>query len=172
MTIMMTSNRTRTKSLIGEKEKLLDKLLLEKSAEYLKSFTYPLDFDKLAGMLKEIGDINLGLYNIKEKCEVSFDESKLFGKSGSVDGLHISFNKSRLKALFDLLIDDDGDGHIKRLNSFYRNYPRQKKHNQSEEMLFDFMTKYKQMDAEWAFAQMGSYKKVKFELLDTIFHET
>lgn len=54
MTIMMTSNRTRTKSLIGEKEKLLDKLLLEKSAEYLKSFTYPLDFDKLAGMLKEM----------------------------------------------------------------------------------------------------------------------
>lgn len=144
--------------------------LFSKVKAFLENFS--LDFDKLQNDLEEILQLNFLLHNCNEKMENSFDESKLFFKSGSVSSDTISFNKSRIQALVDLKIDDLDKDHVKNINKFYNEYDKSQVHTNSQEIVYDSMKKYKEAGAERYFSQMGSYKTIKYDLLDTIFHES
>lgn len=95
----------------------------------------------------------------------------LLGKSGSVSKTNISFNKTRLKTLINLKIDCNNKNHIKKIYKFYNSYDEKITHNKYEICLYEFMKKYIAGGYEHYFTQMGSYKTIPYELLDTIFHE-
>ena len=137
--------------------------------EFLENFT--LDFALLKEMLEKILQTNFVLHNCKRKVSISFDESKLFGKSGSVSQEIISFNKTRIEMLQELKIDDTDPEHLKKVLSFFNEYNENEKHTSFQENLYEFMKKYTQINAQWAFSQMGSYKTIKYEILATILHE-
>lgn len=142
-------------------------LLLAK--DFLDNFS--LDFVFLKAKLEEIAKAFLTNGGYKSDVNITFDESELFGKSGSVFGSNISFNKTRLEILAKLKIDDLNSNHLKRLEEFYSEYLSKLRHTKFEDILFTFIKRYKEMDAEYLFSKVGSYKTIKFELLDTVFHE-
>lgn len=142
-------------------------LLLAK--DFLDNFS--LDFVFLKSKLEKIAKAFLIGRGYKSDVNITFDESELFGKSGSVFGSNISFNKTRLEILAKLKIDDLNSNHLKRLEEFYSEYLSKLRHTKFEDILFTFIKRYKEMDAEYLFSKVGSYKTIKFELLDTVFHE-
>lgn len=145
-------------------------ILYLKSKEFLESFT--LDFDVLKEKLQEIMEIIFSMHKIKQEMIVSFDESKLFGKSGSVSVANISFNKTRIEMLSNLKIDDLDENHLAKMELFYKNYPIKSIHTEYEDILYDFIKKYKEeAGAERYFNMVGSYKTIKYEILETIYHE-
>lgn len=138
--------------------------------EFLTDFS--LDFEALAKKLEKVMKCYFALHGIQKSMTISFDESRLFGKSGSVSQTNISFNKTRIEMLVALHLDDGDPQHLKRLEEFYSGYGKKEEHSDFEQILFEFVQKYKDMGAEWAFEKMGSYKTIKFEMLDTILHES
>ena len=148
------------------------KELFVKSKEFLENFT--LDFDELATKLHEIVKIIFSINKIDQDINITFDESKLFGKSGSVSDTNISFNKTRIQILETLKIDDLSKNHLKNLEIFYKNYTSKKLTESTyyEDILYDFIKKYKEIGAEQYFDMIGSYKTIKYEILDTIYHES
>lgn len=148
------------------------KELFVKSKDFLENFT--LDFDELATKLHEIVKIIFSINKIDQDINITFDESKLFGKSGSVSDTNISFNKTRIQILETLKTDDLSKNHLKNLEIFYRNYTSKKltEHTEYEDILYDFIKKYKEIGAEQYFDMIGSYKTIKYEILDTIYHES
>lgn len=144
-------------------------VLYLKSKEFLESFT--LDFDVLKEKLQEIMEIIFSMHEINKKMTVSFDKSKLFGKSGSISDTNISFNKTRIEMLLKLKIDDLDENHLVKMELFYKNHPIKSVHTEYEDILYDFIKKYKEADAERYFNMVGSYKTIKYELLETIYHE-
>lgn len=149
-------------------ENFMDSFYL-KSKEFLENFT--LDFDVLKEKLQEIMEIIFSMHNIKKEMTVSFDESRLFGKSSSVSKINISFNKTRIKMLSNLKIDDLDENHLVKMELFYKNYPTKSVHTEFEEILYDFIKKYKEAGAQRYFDMVGSYKTIKYEILETIYHE-
>ncbi len=148
------------------------KELFVKSKDFLENFT--LDFDELATKLHEIVKIIFSINKIDQDINITFDESKLFGKSGSVSDTNISFNKTRIQILETLKIDDLSKNHLKNLEIFYKNYTSKKLTESTyyEDILYDFIKKYKEIGAEQYFDMIGSYKTIKYEILDTIYHES
>ena len=144
-------------------------VLYLKSKEFLESFT--LDFDVLKEKLQEIMEIIFSMHEINKKMTVSFDKSKLFGKSGSISDTNISFNKTRIEMLLKLKIDDLDENHLVKMKLFYKTHPIKSVHTEYEDILYDFIKKYKEADAERYFNMVGSYKTIKYELLETIYHE-
>ena len=140
-----------------------------RSKEFLENFT--LDFDVLKEKLQEIMKIIFSMHNIKKEMTVSFDESKLFGKSGSVSKTNISFNKTRIEMLSNLKIDDLDENHLVKMELFYKNYTIKSVHTEYEDILYDFIKKYKEAGAQRYFNMVGSYKTIKYEILETIYHE-
>ncbi len=136
---------------------------------FLENFS--LDYDWLTKELEKIMKRDFSLLGINKKMTISFDENKLFGRGGSVSKTNISFNKTRIETLLALKIDDTDAEHLKKIESFYSNYNEKTKHSIFEENLYNFIKKYKELGAEWAFEHMGSYKTIKYEMLDTILHE-
>ena len=118
--------------------------------------------------LKTITLINYQLNDCFEDINISFDESMLFGKSGSVSKTNISFNKTRLETLINLKIDCNDANHIKKIYEFYNSYDEKLSHNKYEIYLYEFMKKYIAGGYEYYFTQMGSNKTIPYELLDTI----
>ncbi len=146
------------------------KTLFIAAKDFLENFS--LDYDSLTKQLEEIMKSDFSRLGIEKSMSISFDESKLFGKSGSVSKTNISFNKTRIEMLLNLKIDDTSKEHLKNVENFYNHYDEKKSHSDFEEILYEFIKKYKEIGAEWAFAHMGSYKTIKYEVLDTILHET
>ena len=144
-------------------------ILYLKSKEFLENFT--LDFDVLKEKLQEIMKIIFSKHKINKVMTVSFDESKLFGKSGSVSEKNISFNKTRIEMLSKLKIDDLDENHLVKMELFYKNYPIKTFHSEYEDILYDFIKKYKEAGAQRYFNMVGSYKTIKYEILETIYHE-
>ena len=140
-----------------------------KSKEFLKNFT--LDFDGLKEKLQEIVKVIFSVHRINKDMTVSFDKSKLFGKSGSVSKTNISFNKTRIEMLSNLKIDDLDENHLVKMELFYNNYPTKSIHTEFEDILYDFIKKYKEAGAQRFFNMVGSYKTIKYEILETIYHE-
>ncbi len=138
--------------------------------KFLENFS--LDFVKIKNELENIMKNDFSLLGINKNMSISFDESKLFGKSGSVSKTNISFNKTRIEMIMTLKIDDTDKNHIKKIENFYSNYDEKSQHSVFEENLYNFIKKYKEIGAEWAFECMGSYKRLKYEMLDVILHET
>ena len=143
--------------------------LLLKAKEFLDDFV--LDFGVLREKLTEIGKLYLKLNNCDLQLEVSFDKSMLFGKSGSVFENYISFNKTRIETLFEMKIDCNDDCHLHNIYEFYNMYNKKEEHSICEQCLYEFMQKYISLGCERYFDKMGSYKMIKYELLDTILHE-
>lgn len=137
--------------------------------DFLDNFS--LDFVFLKSKLEKIAKAFLTNRGYKSDVNITFDESELFGKSGSVFGSNISFNKTRLEILAKLKIDDLNSNHLKRLEEFYSEYLSKLRHTKFEDILFTFIKRYKEMNAEYLFSKVGSYKTIRFELLDTVFHE-
>lgn len=140
-----------------------------KSKEFLENFT--LDFDVLKEKLQEIMKVIFSVHNINKEMAISFDESRLFGKSGSVSKTNISVNKTRIEMLSKLKIDDLDENHLVKMELFYKNYPIKSVHTEYEDILYDFIKKYKEAGAQRYFDMVGSYKTIKYELLETIYHE-
>ena len=74
---------------------MLEDSLYTEAKRFLDSYSFPLDFDFMISQLKKITLINYQLNDCFEDINISFDESMLFGKSGSVSKTNISFNKTR-----------------------------------------------------------------------------
>ena len=144
-------------------------ILYLKSKEFLDNFT--LDFDILKEKLQEIMKIIFSKHKINKVMTVSFDESKLFGKSGSISEKNISFNKTRIEMLSKLKIDDLDENHLVKMELFYKNYPIKTVYTEYEDILYDFIKKYKEAGAQRYFNMVGSYKTIKYEILETIYHE-
>jgi len=142
----------------------------KKSKEFLENFITPIKYNEVASQLIEISKQNLKHYNCFCDVKITFDESCLFGKSASIKNNHISFNKTRLEILNNMKIDCYDDNHLTKIYKFYNSY-EEKNHTEQEKCLYDFMKKYIDNGFERYFSQMGSYKTIKYELLDTIFHE-
>lgn len=140
-----------------------------KSKEFLENFT--LNFDVLKEKLQEIMKIIFSMHKINKEMTVSFDESRLFGKSGSVSDTNISFNKTRIEMLSTMKIDDLDEKHLTKMEDFYKNYPAKSIHTEYENILYNFIKKYKEAGAERYFNMVGSYKTIKYEILETICHE-
>ena len=143
--------------------------LYQQAKNFLDDFT--LDFDKLKIDLEELMRVNFSLHNCNKKMNIIFEESKLFGKSGGVSKREISFNKTRIEMLQELKIDDTAVNHLQQVEQFYNSYNENAKHSIYQQNLYEFIKKYKEIGAEWAFSHMGSYKTIKYEILGTIFHE-
>lgn len=150
---------------------MLEDSLYTEAKRFLDSYSFPLDFDLMISQLKKITLINYELNDCFEDINISFDESMLFGKSGSVSKTNISFNKTRLETLINLKIDCNDANHIKKIYEFYNSYDEKLSHNKYEICLYEFMKKYIAGGYEHYFTRMGSYKTIPYELLDTIFHE-
>lgn len=150
---------------------MLEDNLYSEAKNFIDSYSNPLNFDLMIDQLKKITLINYQLNDCLEDVNISFDESMLFGKSGSVSKTNISFNKTRLETLINLKIDCNDKNHIKKIYEFYNNYDEKLSHNKYEICLYEFMKKYIAGGYEHHFAQMGSYKAIPYELLDTVFHE-
>ncbi len=146
-----------------------EKALYQKSKEFLDNFV--LDFDILKAKLQEIMNIIFSMHKITRKISISFDDSKLFGKSASVSETNISFNKTRIEMLLALKIDDLDENHLVKMEVFYKNYPVKQIRTEYEDVLYDFIKKYKEAGAERYFNMVGSYKTIKYEILETIYHE-
>lgn len=140
-----------------------------KSKEFLENFT--LDFDVLKEKLHKIMKIIFSMHKINKEMTISFDESRLFGKSGSVSDTNISFNKTRIEMLSNLKIDDLDENHLVKIELFYKNYPFKSTRTEFEDILYDFIKKYKEAGAGRYFNMVGSYKTTKYEILETIYHE-
>ncbi len=143
--------------------------LLSISSKFLDD--YKLDFELLKKQLTNIMTNYLNTKNCKRKITIDFEDCNLFGKSGSVSSNKISFNKTRLQTLVNLQIDDTSPDIIQSLELFYNSYITQSPHSIYEENLYEFIKKYKAIGAERFFSQVGSYKTIKYELLETIYHE-
>ena len=146
-------------------------MLYKKAKEFLQEFKLPLNFDRMIKQLTEISLLNFNEHNCKKDLKITFDESMLFGKSASISETSISFNKTRLETLVALKIDDLDSNHLKNIYAFYNDYGESLNHTKFEICLYEFMKKYIEGGFERYFAQMGNYKTIKYELLDTIFHE-
>ena len=146
-------------------------MLYEKSKEFIDNFKFPLDYNELSGKLTEISLLNYKIHNCNKDIKISFDESRLFGKSASVSGTSISFNKTKIEILFAFKIDDSNSEHLKNVYDFYNDYNTTENHSEYEICLYEFMKKYIEGGYERYFSQMGSYKTIKYELLDAVFHE-
>ncbi len=146
-----------------------EKALYQKSEEFLDNFL--LDFDILKTKLQGIMENIFSMHNIKRKMSISFDNSKLFGKSASVSETNISFNKTRIEMLLALKIDDLDENHLVKMEMFYKNYPISPIRTEYEDILYDFIKKYKEAGAERYFNMVGSYKTIKYEILEAIYHE-
>jgi len=146
-------------------------MLYRKSKEFLDQFCIPINFDNVKKYLIDISKLNFKLHDCNTKFDVSFNESKLFGKFASVKNNHISFNKTRLEILCKLKIDCNNKKHLERIYKFHESYTNNNTNSIHEEVLYEFMEKYIAGGYERYFSQMGSYKHIKFELLDTLFHE-
>ncbi len=105
--------------------------------DFLDNFS--LDFASLKARLEEIAKAFLTNGGYKSDVNITFDESELFGKSGSVFGSNISFNKTRLEMLAKLKIDDLNSNHLKRLEEFYSEYLSKLRHTKFEDILFTFL---------------------------------
>ncbi len=146
-------------------------MLYFKAKEFIENFKLPLDYEDLSKQLTEISLLNYKLHNCDKDIKITFDESILFGKSASVSGTSISFNKTRLETLLALKIDDSNPNHISKVYSFYNTYKTEENHSKYEICLYEFMKKYIEGGYERYFSQMGNYKTIKYELLDAVFHE-
>ena len=146
-------------------------MLYKKAKEFIENFKLPFDYEKLSNELTEISLLNYKLHSCDKDIKISFDESMLFGKSASVLGTSISFNKTRIETLFAFQIDDSNPEHIKKIYDFYNNYNTKENHSNYEVCLYEFIKKYIEGGYERYFSQMGNYKTIKYELLDAVFHE-
>ena len=73
--------------------------------------------------------------------------------------------------LSKLKIDDLDENHLVKIELFYKNYPIKTVHTEYEDILYDFIKKYKEAGAERYLNMVGSYKTIKYEILETIYHE-
>lgn len=141
----------------------------EKSKIFLDNFS--LNFENLQNELKDLMATIFSYRKIEKNLSISFDESKLFGKSGSVSSSNISFNKTRIEMLLNFKIDSLDSKHIENIEKFYNDYSKKGKHTEQEEILYTFIKNIKDEHAEQFFPMMGSYKTIKYEILDVILHE-
>ena len=62
------------------------------------------------------------------------------------------------KKLSNLKIDDLDKNHLVKIELFYKNYPFKSTHTEFEDILYDFIKKYKEVGAQRYFNIVGSYK--------------
>lgn len=60
---------------------------------------------------------------------------------------------------------------MKKLYEFYNHYDENTNNSKYSICLYNFIKKYISLELQDYFVQMGSYKTIKYELLETLFHE-
>lgn len=139
---------------------------------FLEGYNNFNDYEEIKCALEDVAHANYIFHNCEMPVKISFIEIDALGCSAKVgsEGL-IKFNTLRIETLKNLKIDCFDDGHLDRIYNFYNNYDATVPHSKYEKCLYDFMVKYIELNAQVYFSQMGSYKNLKFELLETLLHE-
>ncbi len=147
--------------------------LINLCADFIKNFTFPINYDQLATQLAIITKANYELHNIPFEPDIRFEEMNAFGASGKVTNQSktIIFNKKRIETILNLNIDCFDKNHLETLWNFYNTYQGSTPHDEYQEYLYAFMQKYISLNSTEYFSQMGSIKNIHFELIETILHE-
>ncbi|MBR1987531.1 MAG: hypothetical protein IKA36_00680 [Clostridia bacterium] len=140
------------------------------SKAFLENFNMPINYNSVIKDLSRISKRNFKLSKCKFNLKITFDESNLFGKSASIKDNHISFNKTRLDILCEKRIDCHDKNHLSNMYDFYKSF-NDTKCSDHEKCLYEFMNKYIQNGYAKYFTKIGSFRTIKYELLETIFHE-
>ena len=147
--------------------------LIDLCADFIKTFTVPIDYTQLTNQLKLITQKNYSLHNIPYEPDIRFEDIATFGTCGKVlnQSKTIVFNKKRIETILNLNIDCFDEKHLDNLWAFYNSYDNSSSHNEYQKCLYDFMQKYISLNVTEYFAQMGSFKNIPFELIETLLHE-
>ena len=148
------------------------KKIYEKSKQFLDNFNDLKDYSEISKKLEEICLCLLEKQNINKQIKVFFEDNKAFGNFATEYPDKLSFNKLRYDTIKTLKIDCTSNNHLKQLYDFYNNYDENADNSMYSICLCNFMKKYIGFGMQDYFAQMGSYKTIKYELLETLFHET
>lgn len=148
------------------------KKIYDKSKEFLDNFDDLKDYNDISIKLEKICLCILKNHNINKQIKVVFEDNKAFGNFATEYPNKLSFNKLRNDTIKTLKIDCTSNTHLKELYDFYNHYDENAKNSKYSICLFNFMKKYIGFGLQDYFAQMGSYKTIKYELLETLFHET
>ncbi|MBE5736071.1 MAG: hypothetical protein E7356_01755 [Clostridiales bacterium] len=130
------------------------------------------NYNEISVLFEQICESILEKYNIKKKIKILFEDNKAFGNCATEYPDKISFNKLRYDVIKSLKIDCTKNGHLEKLYDFYNHYNENCKNSKYKVCLYNFMKKYIGFGLQDYFLQMGSYKTIKYELLETLFHES
>ena len=147
--------------------------LINLCADFIKNFTFPINYNQLATQLAIITKANYKLHNIPFEPDIRFEEMNAFGASGKVanQSKTIIFNKKRIETILNLNIDCFDKNHLETLWNFYNTYQDSTPHDEYQEYLYAFMQKYISLNSTEYFAQIGSFKTIPFDLIETLLHE-
>lgn len=144
----------------------------QEAKRFLDGFVEPIDYERAKEDFDRLSQVVCEDYKIADKflrCEFSDDEN--FGKSAVLLRDKISINRLRIEALYNLGYDDTQPEKLnKQIERFMSEYDKNE-HTKYEQMLYKFVSDMREMGEPQFVMQAGSYKTVKYELLDMIFHE-
>lgn len=148
------------------------KKIYDKSKEFLDNFDDLKDYNDISIKLEEICLCFLKKQNITKQIKIEFEDNKAFGNFATEYPDKISFNKLRYDTIKSLKIDCTSNTHLEELYDFYNCYYENANNSKFSICLYNFIKKYTGFGLQDYFLQMGSYKTIKYELLETLFHET
>ncbi len=150
----------------------MNKKLLAEAKSFLENFTFPIDYDALIKKLNELSKMVCEDYGIADKAlRVEFEESENFGKSAVVNDVRIKINKLRLQTLLETKFDDTQPKKLKKqIDSLMKSYD-EKSASKFEKIIHDYVLRMRKMDADELVCHSGSYKTIKYDLLNLLFHE-
>ncbi|MBE5736313.1 MAG: hypothetical protein E7356_03025 [Clostridiales bacterium] len=139
---------------------------------YLTQYDSYQSYEDIRKQLLQICKVNYDIHNCNLPLEISFEEDEKFGNQGKVvNKYHIKINTLRIETLKELKIDCFDPNHISNLYDFYANY-NPFNSSKYEQCLYEYIKKYISLGYQDCFDQMGSYKNIKYEILETILHES
>lgn len=148
------------------------KNIYDKSKEFLDDFNDLKDYSEISKKLEQICLCLLEKQNISKQIKIVFEDNKAFGNFATEYPDKLSFNKLRYDTIKTLQIDCTKNSHLEELYDFYNHYDENINNSKYSLCLYNFMKKYIDFGLQDYFIQMGSYRLIKYELLETLFHET
>ena len=152
------------------KNNLFEKVY-KNSKIFIENFEMLKDYSEISKHLKKIGENILKTKNIKESIKIEFEDNKAFGNCATEYPDKISFNKLRYDTIISLKLDCTSCNHLEKIYNFYNHYNENDNNTKFEICLYNFMKRYISLGLQDYFLQMGSFKTIKYELLETLFHE-
>lgn len=147
------------------------KKFYNKVKSFIENFDNLKDYNKISIQLEEICTDILKCKNINKQIKIEFEDNKALGNCATEYPDKISFNKLRCDTIMSLQLDCTDNNHLEKIYNFYNNYDEKGNHSKFEICLYNFMKKYIGFGLQDYFSQMGSHKTIKYELLETLFHE-